>query len=214
MKIQQIKQYKTPSFTSTINIVGEDKYYSIVEKEPYHEVRNYLNMGGYTILNPETNSRAQVNGLSISSAYIVVNPKEVGRVSNDTFCPVELLNSPVVQSDKNTRALVIGGHEQTEDTYYKHIINKLNEDNVPTTYFVGQRGHVGINYSNVAYDLNEDKYYIAVYNDMSGKTVSNLNELINHFKNIFIADGDELFIKGKKVDMEVIKKLFKNFKLP
>jgi hypothetical protein len=108
------------------------------------------------------------------------------------------------------RALLMGGQSPFEASDSANLGNalmeELNTQKVPTSVLWGQRGGTLDAY----YDAQSDRWLLraerfikdSVTNTTRFPTTRSLRDLKEHFANIYIAPGDQLFIKGKPVAAE------------
>ena len=116
----------------------------------------------------------------------------------------------------NISGLIVGGKNLDDAPHSAEmteaIINQV-KDRVKHLSIFQDHLHV-FGETSYIYNLKDDKWTLAAkyfdINEKCSKNVSNLEDLINFYRRIYIADGDELYINGEKIPREIIESTLNN----
>lgn len=111
----------------------------------------------------------------------------------------EILIKVLENNDVNANGFMIGGDSYCEDKYYKKTLEVFKTKNIKTTIFYGQNSY--INSTNVFFDIHNDTVYIT-----APDKVERPEDIKNLYRDIKIADCDEVYINDEKINPKTIEK--------
>lgn len=97
-------------------------------------------------------------------------------------------------NDIKCRGFMVGGKRDCEDVFYKKALEEYNKKDIKTTIFYGQNRVVDT--SDVLFDRPNDTVYIG-----TSEKFENLEDIKRYYNVVKVADGDEIYIKDKKIEL-------------
>ena len=89
---------------------------------------------------------------------------------------------------------MVGGNRDCEEVFYKKALEEYNKKDIKTTIFYGQNR--ALDTSDVLFDRPNDTVYIG-----TSEKLENLEDIKRYYNVVKVADGDEIYIKDKKIEL-------------
>lgn len=97
-------------------------------------------------------------------------------------------------NDIKGRGFMVGGNRDCEEVFYKKALEEYNKKDIKTTIFYGQNR--ALDTSDVLFDRPNDTVYIG-----TSEKLENLEDIKRYYNVVKVADGDEIYIKDKKIEL-------------
>lgn len=170
----------------------QTKEQEYIRKSPHDTVIKYVNDYGSDYVYINKNRMAYSPNASSCVIYGISIPEiENGILGHYNKYPKEILESIRAITCK-CKAFIIGGDRDCEEIFYKTTLKECEKANIETSVFYGQNGLMPS--TDVLFDRPNDIVYVA-----PSEKISNINDLKAYYYDIKVANGDEIYIRDRKI---------------
>ncbi len=163
-----------------------------IRKFPHEKVIKYVNDYGSDYVYINKNRMAYTQNAASCVIYGISMPEiENGILGHYNKYPKEILESIRAVTHK-CKAFIIGGNRDCEEIFYKTTLEECEKANIETSVFYGQNRLMSS--TDVLFDRPNDIVYIA-----PSENISNINDLKACYYAIKVPNGDEIYLKDRKV---------------